>query len=316
MLNARLFAIALAASLSIAPAFAQSWTVRPEWVRAHENFLAGPALQGRGSGTEYEAIAAAYVASQFEAIGLKPAPGMTGYLQAGEVESRRTKTKLTTVNAIGFLPGTDPKAGVILITAHHDHLGIVKGKLMPGANDDASGTVAVIEIARALAAGKRMKRGILFVTYGTEEVGGLGSTYFGANPPVPLTSIVANIEIEMIGAPDPKLPTGHLMMTGFERSNLGEALLAHGALVAPDPYPDQHFFQRSDNYSLALKGVVAHTISGWAVTPNYHSENDTVANLDIAFMTKAIQSLIPSVRFLADGKFVPAWKPGGRPVPK
>lgn len=312
MRTSHLFAVALAASLSIGSASAQ--TVRAEAVRAHENFLAGPAMQGRGSGTAYEAIAAAYVAAQFEAIGLRPAPGMTSYLQTGEVESRRIKGKLTTVNAIGFLPGSDPGAGVILITAHHDHLGIVNGKLMPGANDDASGTVAVIEIARALAAGKRMKRGVLFVTYGTEEVGGLGSTYFGAHPPVPLTSIIANIEIEMIGAPDPKLPAGHMMMTGFERSNLGETLRKHGALIAPDPYPEQHFFQRSDNYSLALQGVVAHTISGWATTPNYHSENDTVANLDIGFMVKAIQSLIPPVRFLAEGKFTPEWKPGGRPV--
>ncbi|RYD57474.1 MAG: M28 family peptidase [Sphingomonadales bacterium] len=317
MSKSRFFVAALAATLFITPALAQDeWTVRPEWVRAHENFLAGPAMQGRGSGTAFEAIAASYVAAQFESIGLKPAPGMTGYLQAGAVSSRRTNGFVVTMNAIGFLPGTDPAAGVILITAHHDHLGIVNGKLMPGANDDASGTAAVIEIARALAAGKPMKRGVLFVTYGTEEVGGLGSTYFGAHPPVPLTSIVANIEIEMIGAPDPKLPAGHLMMTGFERSNLGEALLKHGALIAPDPYPEQRFFERSDNYSLALKGVVAHTISGWATTPNYHSENDSVANLDIAFMTRAIQSLIPSVRFLANGEFKPAWKPAGQPVPR
>jgi aminopeptidase YwaD len=89
--KSRLFAVALAASLSITPAFAQKWTVRSEWVRAHESFLAGPAMQGRGSGTQYEAIAAAYVAAQFEAIGLKPAPGMTGYLQTGEVESKRLK---------------------------------------------------------------------------------------------------------------------------------------------------------------------------------------------------------------------------------
>ncbi|MBX3562965.1 MAG: M28 family peptidase [Sphingomonas sp.] len=312
MPKSRLLATACAAMLCATPAFAQH--VSPEWVRAHENFLASPAMQGRGSGTAYELLAATYVAAQFEGIGLKRAPGMTGYLQSGEVESKRLKKTITTVNAIGFLPGTDPKAGVILISAHHDHLGIVNGKLMPGANDDASGAVAVIEIARALAAGKRMKRGILFVTYGAEELGGLGSTRFGEHSPVPLTSIVANIEIEMIGAPDPKLPAGHLMMTGFERSNLGETLRKHGALVTQDPYPEQHFFERSDNYSLALQGVVAHTISGWATTPNYHSENDTVANLDIGFMTRAIQSLIPSVRFMANGKFTPAWKPGGQPV--
>ena len=109
---------------------------------------------------------------------------------------------------------------------------------------------------------------------------------------MPLSQIVANIEFEMIGAQDPKLPKDTLMMTGFDRSNLGPALKQHGALVTGDPYPEQHFFQRSDNYALALKGVVAHTVSGWAVTPTYHQPTDTFANLDIPFMTNAIRSLV------------------------
>lgn len=117
----------------------------------------------------------------------------------------------------------------------------------------------------------------------------------------------------MIGAQDPKLPAGTMMMTGYDRSTLGETLKAHGALVTADPYPEQNFFQRSDNYSLALKGVVAHTISGWATTPTYHSPNDTLANLDIAFMTRAIQSLIAPLRSLANSEAKPEWKPGGRP---
>ena len=131
---------------------------------------------------------------------------------------------------------------------------------------------------------------------------------------MPLTSIVANLEFEMIGAQDPKLPAGYLMMTGFERSDFGDILKSKGALLAGDPYPEQHFFQRSDNYSLALKGVVAHTVSGWAIVPTYHQPTDTIANLDIAFMTRAIQSLIEPLRFVADGNETPKWKPGGRPL--
>jgi len=221
----------------------------------------------------------------------------------------------TTTNAIGYLPGTDPKAGVILLTAHLDHLGVrPDGVVMPGANDDASGTVAVIELARAFAAMKPMKRGILFVAYGSEEIGGLGSTWFGEHPPVPLDHLVANIEFEMIGAQDPKLPRGALMMTGSERSNLFEMMKDHGALVAADPYPDQHFFERSDNYSLALKGVVAHTLSGWAVVPTYHQPTDTIENIDIDYMTAAIRSLVAPIRLLASGGFRPEWKPDGRPA--
>ncbi|HEX4739540.1 MAG TPA: M28 family peptidase [Allosphingosinicella sp.] len=220
----------------------------------------------------------------------------------------------TTTNAVGFLPGTDPDAGVLLLSAHLDHLGRrPDGVIMHGADDDASGTTAVVEMARALSHGLRSRRGILFVCYGSEEIGEFGSHYFGEHLPVPLAKIAANIEFEMIGAQDPKLPKGSLMMTGFDRSNLGETLAAHGARVAGDPYPDEHFFERSDNYQLALKGVVAHTLSGWAVTPVYHQPTDTIANLNIPFMTRAIQSLIEPVRWLAASDFQPQWKQGGQP---
>jgi len=306
--------------LGTSHASAAGWVVRPEWVRAHEDFLASPQLRGRGSATPDEAVAAAYVASEFEAYGLRPAPGMTGYTQAGQITLPHDKgtpaQTAETTNAIGFLPGTDPKAGILLISAHLDHLGVVNGTIMPGANDDASGTTAVLELAHALAAGPPLKRGILFVCYGSEEFGGLGSRYFGEHPPIPLKSIVANLELEMIGAQDAKLPTGYLMMTGFDRSDFGQMLRSKGALVTTDPYPELHFFQRSDNYSLALKGIVAHTVSGWATVPTYHQPTDTVANLDLGFMTRAIQSLIEPLRFVANSNEKPHWLPGGQPHEK
>jgi|GEM_PF-1866742 len=221
-------------------------------------------------------------------------------------------TEGTTTNAIGYLPGTDPKAGAILISAHLDHLGVRNGKVMPGANDDASGTVAVIELAKAFAAMGRTKRGVLFVAYGSEELGGLGSTWFGMHPPIPLTDIVANIELEMIGERDPKLPADAVMMTGADRSNLFDFLRGNGALVAPDPYPDEHFFERSDNYSLALKGIVAHTLSG-RVGATYHQPTDTVASIDIGYMTAVINSLVVPIRKLAEGAFTPQWTANGRP---
>lgn len=219
-----------------------------------------------------------------------------------------------TTNAIGYLPGHDPEAGVLLVSAHLDHLGVQPdGTVMYGANDDASGTAAVIELARTLSSGKRLRRGILFVAYGSEEAGGFGARRFAEQPPVPLDRIVANLEIEMIGDQDPKLPAGYMMMTGFDRSTFGETLKAHGALVTQDPYPEENFFQRSDNYALALKGVVAHTVSGWAVIPTYHTAQDTVDRLNLPFMARAIQSLVAPLRSLANSNARPEWKPGGRP---
>lgn len=438
-----------------------AWTVKPEWVRAHEEFLASDAMRGRGSATHDEEVTATYVASEFIGYGLKPAPGMSGYIQTAEVVSPeldghaaiaagnvklaegadfdllvssaadaggplttvalsdlrsakiekgsvvlvtgatdanqifgaygmlrrsgasvvlveqtpglaglygmiggKTQTPVrlaeeparasrgsvvlvredaakklaalgagatvslnvhvvpdaaprSTYNAIGYLPGTDASAGTILLTAHLDHLGIGKpvngDNLYNGANDDAAGTTAVLELAHALASGPRLKRSVLFVCYGSEEMGELGSTYFGMHPPVPLDQLVTNLEFEMIGNQDPKMPKGVLLLTGWERSNLGPTLKAHGALLGDDPYPEQHFFERSDNYALALKGVVAHTAAGWGTPPTYHKPDDDLAHLDLGFMTAAIQSLVGPVRWLADSDFRPQWNPGGKP---
>ena len=213
-----------------------------------------------------------------------------------------------------LLAGTDPAAGTLLLTAHLDHLGVgrpVDGdSIYNGANDDAAGTTAVLELAHALAAGPPLRRSVLFVCYGSEELGGLGSTYFGQHPPVPLKDLVANLEFEMIGNQDPKMPEGVLLLTGWDRSNLGPALKEHGALLGPDPYPEQHFFERSDNYSLALEGVVAHTAAGWGTPPTYHQPSDDLAHLDVAFMTRAIQSLIEPVRWLAESDFRAAVESG------
>jgi aminopeptidase YwaD len=440
----------------------QAWVVRPEWVRAHEEFLASDALAGRGSATRDEQIAAEYVASEFLAYGLKPAPGLptmiqTAELVAPELDGKATfsfggvtlsegadlkivipsgagasgslvrvaaadaekasipkgavvlltdvpsqgsglrvayslrtsgasvvlfaeddalraylvknpkprvplrlspgpgetpalpatvaavsasamerllaekiagnatltvhalPTKLRrTFNAIGYLQGNDLPSGTILLSAHLDHLGVISAPvngdpIYNGANDDASGTTAVLELAHALAAGPKLRRSVLFVCYGSEEAGELGSEFFGQHPPIALSQLVTNLEFEMVGSQDPKMPKGTLLFTGWERSNLGPALKEHGALIGPDPYPEQHFFQRSDNYQLALQGVVAHTAAGWGTPPTYHQANDDMAHLDLGFMTGAIQSLVEPVRWLATSDFKPSWNPGGQP---
>ncbi|MBV9436863.1 MAG: M28 family peptidase [Acidobacteria bacterium] len=236
------------------------------------------------------------------------------------IEIKTKDTSRYSYNAVGVLPGTDssPQGKVLLLSAHLDHLGIgrpVKGDdIYNGANDDASGTTAVMELAHALSAGTPLRRTIYFVCYGSEELGGLGSTYFREHPPVPLERIAANLEFEMIGSQDPKMPKGELMLTGYDRSNLGSTLAQHGALLGDDPYPEQHFFERSDNYPLALKGVVAHTAGGWGTPPTYHQPDDDLQHLDLDFMTQAIQSMIEPVRWLANSDFVPQWAPGRQPV--
>jgi hypothetical protein len=226
-----------------------------------------------------------------------------------------------TWNAVGILRGSDSKAAreTIMLSAHLDHLGTIENaapgtdSIFNGADDDASGCVAVMELARALSSGKRPKRTIYFVCFGSEERGGLGSQYFVAHSPVPLAQIVADVTFEMLGRPDAKVPANTLWLTGYERSTLGPKLAKHGALLVADPHPEQNFFQRSDNYTLALRGVVAHTVSSFGLHADYHRPSDEVSKIDFPFMTRAIASLIKPIRWLADSSFKPAWLPGQAP---
>lgn len=223
-------------------------------------------------------------------------------------------TVRTTYNVLGVIPGTAPDADAhaLLLSAHYDHVGVRGGVIYHGANDDASGTAAVLEFARVLGAGKPPKRTVQFALFGCEEEGGHGAKYFLAHPPVPLETLAANLEFEMIGAPDPQ-DRKALMLTGWERSNLGPILREHGASIGPDRYPKENFFERSDNYQLARKGVVAQTISAWPVPPTYHQPTDDLAHLDLPFMIEVIQSLTEPITWLANSDFKPEWNPGGQP---
>jgi aminopeptidase YwaD len=220
----------------------------------------------------------------------------------------------TTYNVLGVIHGSAPDADrqTILLSAHYDHVGVNGGVVYPGANDDASGTAAVLEFARILGTGAPPKRTVHFALFGCEEAGGHGAKYFLAHPSTPLETMVANLEFEMIGVPDPR-DRKALMLTGWERTNLGPALKAHGASIGPDHYPAENFFQRSDNYQLARKGVVAQTISAWPIPPTYHQPSDDLAHVDLNFMAEVIQSLVAPVQWLANSDFRPEWNPGMKP---
>jgi Zn-dependent M28 family amino/carboxypeptidase len=206
----------------------------------------------------------------------------------------------------------------VLVGAHYDHLGVgspVKGDgIYNGADDNASGVTALLEMARALAQGPRPKRTVVFLATTGEEQGLLGSAWYLEHPAFPLERTVANLEVEMIGRPDPKAGgAGRAWLTGFERSTLGEALSAAGIPIVADPHPAQNFFERSDNYPLALRGIPAHTLSSYGLHADYHTPADDVAGADLAHMTEVIRSAVRAVRLLADGE-KPAWKEGMRPV--
>jgi hypothetical protein len=298
-------------------------------IHADMEFLADDELHGRGSATRDEHIAALFAAAQFQSLGLEPGGDNGTFLQKTplpnplppRVQQRLSKFEDTprkeTWNAVAILRGSTSPNEVVLLTAHLDHLGIgpaVKGDSnYNGADDDASGTTAVLTLAHILATGPRPRRTIVFALFGSEEIGGYGNRAFLQRPPMPLSNIVANLEFEMIGRPDPAVPPGALWLTGFDRSNLGPELARHGAHLVNDPHPREQFFRRSDNYALAEQGVVAHTVSSFGLHKDYHQPSDELSTIDFTQMTNAIASMVNPIRWLADSTWKPQWNPGGQP---
>ena len=182
-----------------------------------------------------------------------------------------------------------------------------------GADDDASGVVAVIEIARRLAAGPRPKRTIIFAAMTGEEVGLLGTRWYMEHPVMPIAAMQANLEIEMIGRPDSLAGgRGRAWLTGYERSTMGEMFAAAGIPIGPDRRPEQSFFARSDNIAFARMGIPSHTISSFNILHDYHQVTDDVSAVDFEHMAAVIDAASKAAGLLANGP-APTWKPGGKP---
>ncbi|NVJ47357.1 MAG: M20/M25/M40 family metallo-hydrolase [Cytophagia bacterium] len=214
-------------------------------------------------------------------------------------------------NVVGKISGKRSNE-IVLFSAHYDHLGIrgTEGDtIFNGANDDASGTTAVIALAKYFKdMGTKPERTIMFAAFTAEEGGGYGSTYFSQqlNP----DEIVAMFNIEMIGKPAVSGPNT-AWITGFDRSNFGELLqkAVEGTEYEfyADPYPDQNLFYRSDNATLARLGVPAHSISTTPidVDKDYHQASDEVSTLDLAHMTNTIKAIAAAAGRMISGEDTP-----------
>jgi Zn-dependent M28 family amino/carboxypeptidase len=215
-------------------------------------------------------------------------------------------------NVVGMLEGKKLKDELVVFSAHYDHIGIrpaIEGdSIANGADDDASGTTAVIELANYYKKIKNNERTLIFVAFTAEEIGGFGSKYFSEqlNP----DKVMAMFNIEMIGKPS-KWGQNTAFITGYERSDFGEILQRNLSGTQfefkPDPYPTQNLFYRSDNATLARLGVPAHTISTDEIDIDkfYHTVNDEVETLDMKNITSTIRAIALSARSIVSGKETP-----------
>ncbi len=220
--------------------------------------------------------------------------------------------KLPLFNIAGMIPGKSKKEEYVVFSGHYDHLGIIKAiagdSIANGADDDASGTTAVIELARYYKKLNNNERTLIFVAFTAEEIGEFGSAYFATQ--IDPVKTVAMFNIEMIGKAS-KFGENTAFITGFERSDFGTILQKNlegtSFKFYPDPYPQQNLFYRSDNASLAKVGVPAHTISTDQIDTDklYHTVKDELSSLDVNNITATIRAIALSSRSIVNGKDTP-----------
>ncbi|QEM06360.1 M20/M25/M40 family metallo-hydrolase [Mucilaginibacter rubeus] len=227
--------------------------------------------------------------------------------------------ELPLFNVAGILPGKTKPNEYVVFSGHYDHLGIIKpdkpgvtDSIANGADDDASGTTAVLSLAKYYKKLNNNARTLIFVAFTAEEIGEYGSQYFAKQ--IDADKVVAMFNIEMIGKAS-KFGTNSAFITGFERSDFGKILQKNLKGTAfkfyPDPYPDQNLFYRSDNASLAEVGVPAHTISTDQIDIDklYHTVSDEFSSLDVNNITSAIRAIALSSRTIVSGQDTPTRVP-------
>lgn len=210
--------------------------------------------------------------------------------------------KFSDPNVIGFLEGTDLKDEIVVVCGHWDHDGILpNGTYFPGADDNGSGTVAVVELAKAFAQaqkeGKGPRRSILFIALAAEEKGLLGSQFYVENPIFPLAQTVACINIDMIGRIDDKHLEGdhnyiHIIGVNKLSTDLKPIVEKANADIKmkldydyDHPEEPMRLYYRSDHYNFAKNGIPSlFFFSG--LHPHYHTPEDTIDKIDFPMMVK------------------------------
>ena len=231
-----------------------------------------------------------------------------------EIVVKHEVTKVKMANVVGILPGKSKPNEYVIFSGHYDHLGIGKpdakgDSIYNGANDDASGTTAVIMLAKYFKQLGNNERTMIFAAFTAEESGGYGSQYFSKQ--YDPTKVVAMFNIEMIGT-ESKWGTNSAYITGYEKTDMGKILEKNleGSKFEfhPDPYTEQNLFYRSDNATLARQGVPAHTISTSKMDaePNYHKQSDEIGTLDLKNMTEIIKAIAVSSTSIVSGKDTPS----------
>ena len=266
------------------------------------NILASDELKGRDTGSEGIEKAAVFLEDQLEHFGIRP--------YFATYRDTLSNSKEAAYNVVGFLEGSDPdlKDEYIVIGAHYDHIGVLPGKegdgIANGANDNASGTSTVLELARYFAGRTAPKRSLIFAFFSAEERGLLGSKHLARVLREEGIDLYTMLNFEMTGVPMEK---PYLMyLTGYERSNLAEVCNRYGGenLVGYLPTASEYnLFQRSDNYAFYEEfKVPSHTFSTFDFEnyAYYHQPGDEAFRMDFSHMANLVNRVIPAISGIAN----------------
>lgn len=245
--------------------------------------------------------------------GIRIASQPTGKLSLHVTEPKVEPVKLR--NVVGLLRGSDDqlKDSYLLVTGHYDHLGTRDNHIYYGADDDASGTSSVIEIANALSALPRPKRSIIFMALFGEELGDLGSHYYATHPVFPLAKTIVDLNLEQLGRTDDTegQRVGAFNMTGFDYTDLpaifARATALTGIKAEKHEKNSDSYFRRSDNAAFADAGVPSTTISVAYDFPDYHQPGDVWPKLDYDNMAKVDRTIALALLDIANSPDAPKW---------
>ncbi|KGE14699.1 M28 family metallopeptidase [Sphingobacterium deserti] len=230
-----------------------------------------------------------------------------------QINASNSRVDFPLFNVAAVIPGKSKPEEFVVFSGHYDHIGILdavgQDSIANGADDDASGTTAMIALAKYFKKADINERTLIFVAFTAEEIGMFGSKYFSNH--IDADKVVAMINIEMIGK-DSKFGPNSLYVTGFENSNLAKLMQEHlqGTQFTfhPDPYPQQNLFYRSDNAVLAALGVPAHTFSTSQIDKDsyYHTVKDEITTLDVQNIKSSIEAIAKGVEGIVKAEQTPS----------
>ena len=282
-------------------------TITSKDLTKHLYIVAADSMQGRQTGSIGQKKAGNYLISQYKANNVSFPKGATDYYQkvpATFLNAIRNDNLPDSENIWAYIEGSEKPNEVIVISAHYDHIGIKNGEIYNGADDDGSGTVALLEIAQAFEIAKKEghgpKRSILFLHVTGEEHGLLGSSYYSQNPLFPLANTITDINIDMIGRHDDlhNDSSDYVYLIGSDYLSTDLYTICEDAnkkyvnLFLDYKFNDRtdpnRFYYRSDHYNFAKNGIPSVFLFN-GVHADYHKATDEVQKIEFDALKKRTQ---------------------------